>query len=220
MATISGETTAQQGKHHTHKALPCVWRPALHLPALGKKKNGPYATQLFKHCATAITGTPDNPDLLQLWTRPPLHEHYDYARRPSSLTYQAQLAVAACGRRPRACTGSTRTSTWWCDGRRGAYGAPRWCSMCAREARACNQWAPEFQRGCLPAADTLAVAGLGAKFAARMYRTHSGQSSLSSAGTGSTWPRDTGPGRAAPTSAPGYIRPALQHVSAAAVRSA
>ena len=27
-----------------------------------------------------------SPDSLQLWTPPPLHEHYDYARLPSSLT--------------------------------------------------------------------------------------------------------------------------------------
>ena len=35
---------------------------------------------------TTITRTPDIPDPLRLWTPPPLHEHYDYARLPSSLT--------------------------------------------------------------------------------------------------------------------------------------
>ena len=116
----------------TPKALPRVQRgsPCLQLPAL---------------CTTPLHVHRTSPDPLQLWTPPPLHTTTTRGcrlrSRPPPPPPPAQLAVAACGRRPRACTGSTCTSTWWCDGRRGAYGAPGWCCMCTLEARACNQWA-------------------------------------------------------------------------------
>ena len=97
MATISGETTALQGKHHNQSpAVRSEGSLRLQLPALGQK-NGPYATQLFNHYRYTGSG-PDIPDPLQLWTRSPLHEHYDYARLPLTLTREGCCRGHGCFR--------------------------------------------------------------------------------------------------------------------------